>query len=106
LFGGSRRRLSFANSSSRAFLLTVSALVLAHAFAMGRAVEALPRGPLFFVYKTPYGTHQMGNRDVNTTFPENLRNPVDAQLAAVSFQDLFVALPQRVDLRLRWMPVN
>ena len=38
---------------------------------------------LFFVYKTQYGTHQMGNRDVNTTFPENLRYPVDAETATI-----------------------
>ncbi len=35
-------------------------------------------GPLFFVDKTPDCTHQMGHGDINTTFPENLCDPVDA----------------------------
>jgi hypothetical protein len=34
----------------------------------------------------------MRNRDVNTTFPENLRDPVDAQPAALRFQDLTLEL--------------
>ena len=42
----------------------------------------------------------MGNGDVNTPFPENLRDPVDAETAAVSLQDLFLILPQSVDLGL------
>jgi hypothetical protein len=53
---------------------------------------SVTRSPLFFVYKTPYGKHGMRNRDVNTTFPENLRDPVDAQPAALRFQDLTLEL--------------
>jgi hypothetical protein len=41
----------------------------------------------------------MGHGDVNTPFPENLCDSVDAQPAAVSFQDLFLILSQGVDLR-------
>jgi hypothetical protein len=34
--------------------------------------------PLFFVDETPDGPQHMGNRDVDTAFPENLRNPMNA----------------------------
>ena len=42
----------------------------------------------------------MGNRDVNAPFPENLRDPMDAETATMRFQDLFLILPQCVDLGL------
>ena len=42
----------------------------------------------------------MGNGNVNTPFPENLRDPMDAEPAAVRFQDLFLILSQCVDLGL------
>jgi hypothetical protein len=56
--------------------------------------------PLFFVDKTPYGSHQMGHGDVDAPFPENLRDPMDAQSASVRLQDLFLILSQCVDLGL------
>jgi hypothetical protein len=56
--------------------------------------------PLFFVYETPYGTHQVRHGDVNAPLPENLRDPVDAKAATMRFQDLFLVLPQGVDLGL------
>jgi hypothetical protein len=56
--------------------------------------------PLFFVDKTPYGSHQMGHGDVNAPFPENLRDPMDAEPAAMRLQDLFLILSQCVDLGL------
>jgi hypothetical protein len=64
----------------------------------------LTRSPLFFVDKTPDGPHQIGYGDVNTPFPENLRDPMHAESAAVSFQDLFLILSQGVDLGL--LPVT
>ena len=57
-------------------------------------------GPLFFIHKAPDGTHQMGNRDVNTAFPENLRDPVDTEATAMCFEDLVLILSQCVDLGL------
>jgi hypothetical protein len=54
----------------------------------------------FFVDKTPDGAHQMGHGNVNTPFPENLRDPVDGEPAAVRLQDLFLILSQCVDLGL------
>src|SRR5258708_10495723 len=42
----------------------------------------------------------MGNRDVDTPFPENLRDPMHAQSAAMRLQDLFLILSQCVDLGL------
>jgi hypothetical protein len=42
----------------------------------------------------------MRHRNVNTPFPENLRDPVDGEPAAVSLQDLFLILSQCVDLGL------
>src|SRR5258708_1586658 len=56
--------------------------------------------PLFFVDKTPDGSHQMRHGNVNTALPENLRDPVDAESAAVRFQDLFLILSQCVNLGL------
>jgi hypothetical protein len=56
--------------------------------------------PLFFVDKTPDGTHQMGHGNVHPAFPENLRDPVDAETAAMRLQDLFLILSQSVDLGL------
>jgi hypothetical protein len=56
--------------------------------------------PLLFVDKTPDGSHQMGNRDVNAPFPENLRDPVDAEPTAMCFEDLVLILSQSVDLGL------
>jgi len=55
---------------------------------------------LFFVDKTPDGSHQMGHGDVHTPFPENLRDAMDAQSAAVRLQDLFLILSQCIDLGL------
>jgi hypothetical protein len=60
--------------------------------------------PLWFVYETPDGAQHMGNRDVHAPFPENLRDPMDAEAATMRFQDLFFVLPQGVDLRL--LPVT
>ena len=42
----------------------------------------------------------MGHGNVNAPFPENLRDPVDAEPAAMRLQDLFLILSQRVDLGL------
>ena len=42
----------------------------------------------------------MGYGDFDITLPENLRNTMDGEAVAVSFQDLFLALSQRADLRL------
>src|SRR3981081_1728909 len=42
----------------------------------------------------------MGYRDFDITLRENLGDAMDGQPVAVRFQDLFFALPQRVDLRL------
>jgi hypothetical protein len=42
----------------------------------------------------------MGYGDVNTAFPENLRDPTDGDPAAIRFQDLFLAFSERVDLGL------
>ena len=42
----------------------------------------------------------MGHRDIHPAFPENLRDPVDAEPAAVRLQNLFLVLPQRIDLGL------
>ena len=61
---------------------------------------SLATGPLSFVDKTPYGSHQMRHGNVNTPFPENLRDPVDAEPAPVRFQDLFLKLSQGVDFGL------
>ena len=33
----------------------------------------------------------MRHGNVNTAFPKNLRDPMDAQAVAVSFEDLFLA---------------
>jgi hypothetical protein len=38
--------------------------------------------------------------DVDIPFPENLRDPVNADPAPVCFQDLILAFPQCVDLGL------
>ena len=56
------------------------------------------RGPLFFIDKTPYGPHQMGYGNIHIAFPENLRDPMHAETAAMRFQDLVLVLPQSVDL--------
>jgi hypothetical protein len=42
----------------------------------------------------------MGHGNVNAPFPENLRDPMDGEAAAVRLQDLFLVLPQSVDLGL------
>src|SRR5260221_5229351 len=42
----------------------------------------------------------MGHGNVNAAFPENLRDPVDAQPTAMRLQDLFFVLSQGVDLGL------
>jgi hypothetical protein len=55
---------------------------------------------LSFVDKPPDGTHQMRHGDVNAPFPENLRDPMHAETATMRFQDLFLRLPQCVDLGL------
>jgi len=55
---------------------------------------------LFFVDKTPDGPHQMRHGNVNATFSENLRDPMDAETATMRFQDLFLVLPQRFNLGL------
>jgi hypothetical protein len=36
--------------------------------------------------------------DIYTSFPENLRDPMNADPAAVGFQDLFLAFSQSLDL--------
>jgi hypothetical protein len=61
---------------------------------------SLTRDPLFFVDKTPDGAHQMGHGNVNSPCPENLRDPMHTEPAAVGFQDLFLILSQGVDLGL------
>jgi len=55
------------------------------------AGDPLP-APLFFVDKTPYGSHQMGHGDVNAPFPENLRDPVHAETATMRLQDFVLIL--------------
>jgi hypothetical protein len=67
---------------------------------MALSSESLTPYPLFFVNKTPDGAHQMGHGNVNTPFPENLGDSMDAEPTTVSFQDLFLILSQRVDLGL------
>jgi hypothetical protein len=42
----------------------------------------------------------MRHGNVHTPFPENLRDPMHAETATVRLQDLFLILPQRVDLGL------
>jgi len=42
----------------------------------------------------------MRHGNVNTPFPKNLRDPVDAETAAMRLQDLFLILSQCVDLGL------
>ena len=42
----------------------------------------------------------MGHRDIHPAFPENLRDPVDAEAAAMRLQDLFLVLSQCIDLGL------
>jgi hypothetical protein len=59
-------------------------------FLSGRRPTA---GPLPFSDKQPDRPHQMLRGDINIPFPENLRNPVNADPAAVGFQDLFLAFP-------------
>ena len=61
---------------------------------------SLPRGPLFFVDKTPDGSHQMRHGNVHAPFPENLRDPMDGEPATMSFQDFFLILSQCVDFGL------
>ena len=61
---------------------------------------SLTPGPLLFVDKTPDGPHQMRHGNVDTALPENLCDPMHAQPAAVRLQDLFLILPQCVDLGL------
>jgi hypothetical protein len=60
----------------------------------------LTHNPFFFVDKPPHSTHQMGHGNINTAFPENLRDPMHAETATVCLQDLFLILSQGVDLRL------
>jgi hypothetical protein len=60
----------------------------------------LTSGQVVGVDKTPDGSHQMRHGNVDTTFPKNLRDPVDTQAAAMRFQDFFLILSQCVDLRL------
>jgi hypothetical protein len=61
---------------------------------------SLACGSLFFIDKTPDGPDQMRHGDVHAPFPENLRDPMHAEPAPVRFQDLFLVLPQCVDLGL------
>ena len=61
---------------------------------------SLTPSPLLFVDKTPDGPHQMRHGNVDTTLPENLRDPMHAQAATVRFQDLFLVLSQRFNLGL------
>ena len=42
----------------------------------------------------------MGHGNVNTPFPENLRDPMHAEPATMRLQDLFLILSQSVDLGL------
>jgi hypothetical protein len=69
-------------------------------FRMAFSSGNLAAGPLFFVDKTPEGAHQMGNRDVDTPFPENLCDPMHAEAATMRLQDLFLVFSQCVDLGL------
>jgi hypothetical protein len=50
--------------------------------------RSLASHPFFFVDKTPDGSHQMRHGDVNTPFPENLRDPisVDPEASPVTSQ--------------------
>jgi len=75
------------------------------AFLCCRTPWALRRGgpatySLFFVDKTPDGSHQMRHGNINTTLPENLRDPMDGEAATMGLQNLFLILSQRVDLGL------
>jgi hypothetical protein len=62
-----------------------------HSLDGAERVTLLPR-PLFFVDKTPDGSHQMRHGNVDTAFPENLRDPMHAEPATVRLQDLFLIL--------------
>jgi hypothetical protein len=42
----------------------------------------------------------MGHGNVNAPFPENLSDPMDGEPATMRLQDLFLILPQSVDLGL------
>jgi hypothetical protein len=42
----------------------------------------------------------MRHGDIHTPFPENLRDPVDAETATMRLQNLFLILSQCVDLGL------
>ena len=44
--------------------------------------SSFTRSPLFFVDETPDGAYQMGHGNVNTPFPENLRDPMHTETAA------------------------
>jgi hypothetical protein len=44
--------------------------------------------------------------NINIPFPENLRDPMNAEPTAMCFEDLVLILSQRIDLGLRWQPVN
>ena len=65
-----------------------------------RSGRSLVPHPLLFIDKTADGPHQMGHGNVNPPFPENLRDPVDAEPATMGFQGFFLILPQCVDLGL------
>ncbi|MBV8481385.1 MAG: hypothetical protein JO077_00795 [Verrucomicrobia bacterium] len=55
--------------------------------------------PLFLLHnKQPDRPHQMLGGNINLPFPENLRDPVNADAAVVGFQDLVFAFSQRLDL--------
>jgi hypothetical protein len=57
-------------------------------FLSGRRPTA---GPLPFRDKQPDRPHQMLGGDIDIPFRENLGDPVDAETAAVRFEDLFLA---------------
>jgi hypothetical protein len=83
------------------FVSSVAADSGCRSFAIGAPWTERSGGPashlLYFVDKTPDGPRHMGNRKVDTAFPENLRDPVDPQAATKRLQDLFLILSQCLD---------
>jgi hypothetical protein len=57
------------------------------------STRGLTPGPFLFRDKQPDRPHQVLRGDINIPFPENLRNPANADPAAVGFQNLFLAFP-------------
>jgi hypothetical protein len=68
--------------------------------SLGLAEPATPYQSALLRRQNADGSHQMGHGNIDTPFPENLRDPVDAEPATIGLQNLFFILSQRVDLGL------